>query len=105
MSQYLEEVTFFFQKYCDEYKRLFLPGQNDGAVADSLVSFYKKYHSLEVLEKSIKYYVENTNEPILIYNFAIESSKIREHIVSEMEIQENFNKLVQQTKERMERFK
>jgi poly-beta-hydroxyalkanoate depolymerase len=104
MSLALSALNSMFRKYCEEYKRLFLPGQNDLDIAESLVDFYEKYFSAEILERSVEYYVKTTTEPILIYNFALESSKIRDHIVKEMEIKEQFNTLVQQTKERMERF-
>jgi hypothetical protein len=105
MSLTLEEANSLFRKYCDAHKKLFLPGSNDEAIVRSLSDFYIKYFSLEILEKSIEYYVKNSHEPVLIYNFAIESSKIREHIVKEQEISEDFNHLLIETKKRMEQMK
>jgi hypothetical protein len=105
MNPALQAMTSLFQKYCEEYKKLFLPGHNDEAVAESLTDFYKKYHSEEVLHKCIEYYVKNSTEPVLIYNFALESSKIRDQVVHEIEERREFDSLIQKTKERMERFK
>jgi hypothetical protein len=105
MNPALQALTSLFQKYCDEYKKLFLPGHNDEAVAESLASFYGKYYSEEILHECVKYYVKTSTEPVLIYNFALESSKIRDHIVQELDSKKQFDSLVQQTRERMERFK
>jgi hypothetical protein len=49
-------------------------------------------------------YVRNTTEPVLIYNFALESNNIRDHVTKEAELAENFNNLLEQTRERMQRF-
>jgi hypothetical protein len=105
MSPTSQALISLFQKYCDEYKKLFLPGQNDEDIAESLVRYYRKNHSEQVLDKCVEYYIKNSHEPVLVYNFALESSKIRDLIVSELEAKKDFDSLVQQTKERMERFK
>lgn len=105
MSLTLEEANSLFQLYCDKYKKLFLPGSNDEALVKSLSNFYTKYYSIEILEKSIEFYVKNSNEPVLIYNFALESSKIRDHVVKEEEIAKEFDSLLLETKKRMEQMK
>lgn len=102
MSLTLEEANALFQQYCDKYKKLFLPGSNDEAIVKSLSDFYTKYFSIAILEKSIEYYVKNSTEPVLIYNFAIESNKVREHVVKEMQISQDFDNLLLETKKRME---
>lgn len=105
MSQSSEVLKSLFQKYCKESGKLFIPRGDDNAIAESLVSFYETHHSLKVLDQCVSYYIKNSSDPILIYNFALESSKVRDHILEENDIKENFDNLVRQTKERMERFK
>ena len=105
MTLTLEEANSLFQRYCDKYKKLFLPGSNDEAIVKSLSDFYVKYFSISILEKSIEYYVKNSTEPVLIYNFAIESSKVREHVLKEQQIAENFDHVLLQTKKRMDQMK
>lgn len=100
----LEEVTTLFQEYCEKHKKLFLPGPNDGPVVKSLVDFYTKHYSIDTLCESIEYYIKNSREPVQIYNFAIESSKIRDHVVEEKQRRADFDKLLNETQERMNQF-
>jgi len=101
MSMTLEEVTTLFQEYCEKHRKLFLPGPNDGPVVKSLVDFYSKHYSIEILCESIEYYIKQSKEPVQIYNFAVESSQIRDHVVAEKRRREDFDKLLHQTQERM----
>lgn len=105
MSLTLEEANSLFQRYCDKYKKLFLPGGNDEAIVKSLSDFYTKYFSIDILKKSVEYYVKNSTEPVLIYNFAIESSKIRDYIIREQKINADFDSLLSETKKRMEQMR
>lgn len=104
MSMTLEEVTSLFQEYCEKHKKLFLPGPNDEPVVNSLVNFYSKHYSIDILCESIEYYIKNSKEPVQIYNFAIESSKIRDHVVAEKQRRKDFDKLLHETQERMNQF-
>jgi len=105
MSESSEILKSLFQKYCEENGKLFLSRPDDAGIADAMLSFYRRYHSIEVLEQAVEYYVKTSSDPILVYNFAVESSKIREHILEENKIKQDFSELIRETKERMERFK
>jgi hypothetical protein len=104
MIQSYKEITSLFEKYCDEYRKLYLPAGTDDSISKTLFTHYSKYYSLQILDDCIRMYVRNTTEPVLIYNFALESNNIRDHVTKEAELAENFNNLLEQTRERMQRF-
>jgi len=49
-------------------------------------------------------YVKNTQDPILVYNFALDSSKIREKVLDFRKSKESFDRLVKETEQRMREF-
>jgi hypothetical protein len=59
---------------------------------------------LDVLEQCILEYVKNTQDPILVYNFALDSSKIREKVLDFRKSKESFDRLVKETEQRMREF-
>ena len=104
MKETSEIVLHTFQKSCDEYAKLFLPEPRQTEILDSLVTYYSKYYSIDILNQCVVEFVKTSDDPILIYNFAIESSKIRDRIVDRLKSKEEFSKLVRETEERMRQF-
>ena len=99
-----ETVLSTFQKWCDEYAKLFIPEPRQDQVIESLINYYNKYYSEEILNECIHLFVKDTEDPILIYNFAINSSKIREKVIERQKSRREFDMLVKQTEERMRQF-
>lgn len=99
-----ETVLSIFQKLCDDNAKLFLsePRQND--ILDNLVNYYNKFYDIKLLVECMTEYVKKSDEPILIYNFALESSKIRVHILEIRKSNDEFKRLVKETEERMKHF-
>lgn len=93
-----------FQRSCDEYAKLFVPEPRQDQIIDSLINYYEKYYSIEILDECIDFFVKETEEPILVYDFALGSSKIRDRIVERKKSKEAFESLVKQTEERMRHF-
>ena len=104
MKKTSETVLYMFQKSCDEYAKLFLPEPRQEEILDSLVVYYEKYYSIDILTQCIEEFVKTSQDPILVYNFALESSKIRDRIVERMRSKDEFKKLVRETEERMRQF-
>jgi hypothetical protein len=99
-----ETVLRMFQSYCDEFGKLFLPEPRQNDIIDSLTGYYSKYYSLDVLEKCVREYVKTSPDPILVYNFALDSSKIRDKVVELEKSNKNFERLVKETEQRMREF-
>lgn len=93
-----------FQRSCDEYAKLFVPEPRQDQIIDSLISYYGRYYSIDILDECIDAYVKDADEPILVYDFAMASSKIRDKIVERKKSKEAFDLLVKQTEERMREF-
>lgn len=104
MSQSSEKILSMFQSSCDENGKLFLPDPRQDDIITSLVNYYSKYYSLDVLEDCISEYVKHTQDPILVYNFALDSSKIREKVLDFRKSKESFDRLVKETEQRMREF-
>lgn len=104
MKETSETVLHTFQKSCDEYAKLFLPEPRQTEILDSLVNYYGKYYSIDILNQCVVEFVKTSDDPILVYNFALESSKIRDRIVERLKSKEEFSKLVRETEERMRQF-
>jgi hypothetical protein len=104
MEKASEIVLSTFQKSCDEYAKLFLPEPRQDQVVESLVNYYKKYYTIDILIECIQYFVKESHDPILIYDFAVNSSKIRERVIERHRSKDEFSTLVKQTEERMRQF-
>lgn len=92
-----------FAKYCDEKGKLFIPDEDrDPSIAKSLYRYHEKFSSLDVLDKCIVEYIDSTDGTILIYDFAIIVGEIRSKVEAEEKSREQFKKIMEQTKERME---
>ena len=56
---------------------------------------------MKILEECIHEFVRSHQDPIIIYEFAMDSSKIREKILEREKSKKEFSTLVKQTEERM----
>lgn len=104
MKEASETVLSTFQKSCDEYAKLFIPEPKQDQIIESLVNYYTKYFSLDILNECIDVFVKDADDPILVYNFALDSSKVRERVIERRRSRDEFNTLVKQTEERMRQF-
>jgi hypothetical protein len=59
---------------------------------------------MEILLECIRIFVKEADDPILVYDFALSSSKIRDKVIERQRSKEEFNTLVKQTEERMRQF-
>jgi hypothetical protein len=104
MKETSETVLLIFQKSCEEHAKLFIPEPRQDKILESLLNYYNKYFTFQILEDCIVDFVKSSPDPILVYDFAMESSKIREKIVDRQKSKQEFNKLVKETEERMRIF-
>lgn len=104
MSQTSKTILSTFQSSCDEYAKLFIPEPRQDEIIESLSAYYSKYHGIDVLIECIHEYVRVTQDPILVYNFAVDSSKVREKVLESRKSKEDFNRLVKETEQRMREF-
>lgn len=96
-------IQTLFQKRCDERKKLFVPDEaRDPTIAKSLYRYHEKFSSLEMLDKCIIEYIDSCDGTVLIYNFAIVVGKIREKLEAEEKSKAEFNKIMEETRKRME---
>jgi len=101
MKETSEEVLLIFQKSCDEHAKLFIPEPRQDQIIESLLNYYNKYYSMKILEECIHEFARSHQDPIIIYEFAMDSSKIREKILEREKSKKEFSTLVKQTEERM----
>ncbi len=104
MNQTSKTILSTFQLSCDEYAKLFIPEPRQDDIITSLENYYSKYHTIDVLIECIHEYVRVTPDPILVYNFALDSSKIREKVLEARKSRADFDRLVRETEQRMREF-
>jgi len=97
-------VISTFQKLCDENGKLFLSEPRQEELIKSLLSYYNTYYSEDILRECIVEFIKTADDPILVYDFAIESSKVRDKVVERQKSRNDFDKLVKETEERMRNF-
>lgn len=68
-------------------------------IADSLC----KHYDADLLEKAVKWYIDNNPGPFLVFDFAIESRSLVEKIRFEKNSSDRFKEIVQETRKRMEK--
>lgn len=101
----LEEVNTTFQTLCDESGKLFIPdATRDEAIIRNIVLYYSKYHDNDLLLACIKSFIGSAPDPILVYDFAIEQGQIRNRLLKNRRIAENFEKVARETEEKMKEY-
>jgi len=93
------EAINYFKKSCKELNKLYIPDSpREDAIADSLMEFYDN----DNLFKAIDLFVKSRTGPFLMFDFAIESRKYIDKIISEKKALEKFKDIVEETRKRME---
>ena len=105
MSLTLDDVVGMFERYCDESGKLFVPEPRQTGVIENLIKHYEKYYDEEILEETIRYFIKNSyDDAILVFNFALQSGKIRDRAIDERKDRQEIERLMGETKERMSRY-
>jgi hypothetical protein len=106
MTQIMNEqdIINIFEEESERQGKLFLENAGDDRTIRSLLNYYTKYQTVKLLVDCIKYYIKTTDEPILIYNFALVSSNIRDYLTHEQNAKDEINRLIKETEERMKAF-
>jgi hypothetical protein len=93
------ELIELFRDYSEKCHKLYIPDVNrEEPISDSLA----KHYDSDLLEKSVKWYIDNNPGPFLIFDFAIQSRDIVEKVKYEEASVSKFKDIVQETKRRME---
>jgi len=94
-----ESLIDLFKTCSEKSHKLFIPDSpRQEQVADSLA----KHYDGELLEKAVKWYIENRTGPFLVFEFAVESRGIVEKVQYESEAKSRFQDIVAETRKRME---
>lgn len=101
----VEEFIAFFETTCEKERKLFIPDPpRQEKVAKNLLDFHGKYHTHDILARSVDYHIKTNIGPFLVFDFAIGINNAREHVLTEIASQKNFDDLLNETKKRMEGF-
>ena len=88
-----------FSDYSESTHKLFIPDPpRQEAIADSLC----KHYEADLLEKAVKWYIDNNPGPFLIFDFAVESRSLVEKVRFERTSADRFKDIVEETRKRME---
>jgi len=94
-----ESLIDLFKSYSEKSSKLFIPDSpRQDQVADSLA----KHYDGELLQKAVKWYIDNRPGPFLIFEFAVESREMVEKVKHESEAKSRFQDIVAETRKRME---
>lgn len=94
-----ESLIQLFIDYSESSHKLFIPDSpRQEQVADSLA----KHYEADLLEKAVKWYIDNRPGPFLVFDFAIESRGLVEKVKYENEAKARFKDIVEDTRKRME---
>jgi hypothetical protein len=104
MSLTAEEFVSFFSDSALGHRKLFIPGDNDESVAGNLIAFYQQEYSVDLLKQCADYFIAKSHQPVLIYQFALNSNDVRRRLVQENERKQDVEHLLKATKKRMESF-
>lgn len=98
----VDDFVAFFEAECDLNYKLFIPDPpRETQVAKRLLDFHEKYHDHDVLADAVRWHIECEMGPFLVYEFALKINEARNHVLAERASRENFNKLLDQTREAM----
>lgn len=93
------ELIELFKDYSEKSHKLFIPDTlRQEPVADSLVSHYDGH----LLEKAVKWFIDNNTGPFLVFDFAVQSRDIVEKVKYEESSFQKFKGIVEETRKRME---
>lgn len=93
-----EQTIEFFQNYCKEQGKLFIPDSpRQESVAKALSEFYEQ----DTLFKAIQLFVKSRGGPFLVFDFAVESKKFTDKVLFDDKSTTHFKEIVEQTRKRM----
>lgn len=93
------DLIQLFKDYSETTHKLFIPDPpREEQVADSLC----KHYDSDLLEKAVKWFIDNNTGPFLVFDFAVESRSLVEKVRFEKESVDKFKNIVQETRKRME---
>ena len=93
------ELIELFKDYSETSHKLFIPDPpRQEQVSDSLC----KHYDGELLEKAVKWYIDNNPGPFTVFDFAVESRTVVEKVKFEKQSVDKFRDIVQETRKRME---
>lgn len=102
----VDQVIEQFEESCDKHGKLFVPDSpRQDKIAKSLYKFYTQHHSIDILNEAIDLYVQDVNEVVLVYEFAIKAAEYRDKVLHERESRMNFDKTMRETKDRMKNWR
>jgi hypothetical protein len=94
-----QSLIDLFKSYSEKSHKLFIPDSpRQEQVADSLAQHYDG----ELLEKAVRWYIDNRPGPFLVFDFAVESRDLVEKVKYENEAKARFQDIVAETRKRME---
>lgn len=95
------DLIQLFKDYSESTHKFFIPDPpRQEAVADSLC----KHYDSPLLEKAVRWYIDNNPGPFLLFDFAIESRNLVEKVRFEKQSVDRFKDIVEETRKRMEKF-
>ncbi len=98
-----ESLISFLKTKAEEKGKFFFASKDDLKNADGLITFYEKKYDLDVLERAIVEYLSKEKEmAITLGTFVQQMGQITRAIMDEKAGQEEFIRLVKETKKRME---
>lgn len=99
-------VLQVFEEACDKNNKLFLPDTRDASIIESMMSFYNKNYSIDLLCQTVEYFVAHWDEEVVrVYDFALVQSKYRERVEEAQADKNEIDSLMKRTREQMESFK
>lgn len=94
-----QEVLQHFISCCRKRSKLFVPDSpRQEQVCDALGDFYE----IDILFDAIDEYVKVNPGPFIIFDFAVQSKKYIDHVITEKKSRDSFLFMVKETKKRME---
>jgi len=88
-----------FETCCNESHKLFIP---DSPRQDDIANSLVRHYEWTLLERAVRWYVENNSGPFLVFDFAIQSRDVVEKVKYETESKTKFQDIVAETRKRME---
>jgi len=94
-----QEVLQHFVSCCKKRSKLFVPDSpRQEQVCDALGDFYE----IDILFDAIDEYIKVNPGPFIVFDFAVQSKKYIDHVITEKKSRDSFLFMVKETKKRME---
>lgn len=108
MSPTLEEVNSYFQESCQDSNLLFIPSVLDDNIIDNVMKYCGRNYPDDpnIIYEIIDYFLREQDglNPVTLQEFAAASVYTARKVEHEVELKNEFDELVRQTKDRMRGF-